>query len=558
MIQFISMMAFEMRLYHSVYRVFFPRFILFILIILLSGCIPTTTPQAQVINVNISADGKIFPVKVNEGSNVEQAINVSGLTLGNLDRVEPDLATKNTPDLEIKIIRVKEAFTVEEVTVPFERRVLQTESLPEQETMLAQKGENGLVEITYRHIYEDGIETTKQQVASQKVIQEAVPEIIMVGIQSPFSPISIPGRIVYLVGGNAWMMENTTTNRKLLISTGDLDGRIFTLSDNGKWLLFTRRSDKEGQINSLWALEISSGEKTNEPIDLQASNIIHFADWEPGLNVTKVLYSTVEPRTTAPGWQANNDLISVNVSPNGWLSKKTTIIEANSGGVYGWWGTSFTWQPGAGKLLYARPDGIGLVDVENASLTPIFSMMPLQTRSDWAWIPPIAWSPDGSMIYSVNHAPQEGLSSQEESPVFNLAALFPDKGTLIDLFQNIGMFAYPAVSPVQSISNSGESYQVAFLQAIFPEQSDNSRYRLVVIDRDGSNQKTLFPSEGQPGLEPQQIAWSPAALDEQGNFAVALMYQGNIWFVKTGTNSSEPIQITGDGLTNRLLWEITK
>jgi len=510
------------------------------------------------VGININADGKIYQVEVNEGGNVEQAINASGLTLGDLDRVEPDLASKVLPEIEIKIIRVKEAFTVEEVTTPFERRVLQTESLPEQETMLAQKGENGLVEITYRHLYEDGVEISKQQVASQKVIKEAIPEIIMVGIQSPFSPITIPGRLVYLVGGNAWMMENTTTNRKLIISTGDLDGRIFTISDNGKWLLFTRRSDEEGQINSLWALQITSGEETEEPIDLEAANIIHFAGWKPGLSSTTVLYSTVEPRSTAPGWQANNDLISVNVSANGWLSKKTTIIEANSGGVYGWWGTTFSWQPGANNLIYSRPDGFGVVDVDQGTLTTTISMLPLQTRSDWAWIPPITWSPDGTMIYSVNHAPQEGLSSQEESPVFNLSAIFWGSGKVIDLLQNTGMFAYPAVSPVQSVSNSGESFQVAFLQAIFPEQSDNSRYRLAVIDRDGSNQKTLFPSEGQPGLEPQQVVWSPAAFDEQGNYAVAIIYQGNIWFVKTGKNSGESFQITGDGLTSRLLWEIAK
>ncbi len=551
------MMAFELRLYHSDYRVIFSKLILVCLVLLLAGCETTTTPQS-LIGVNIVADGQAYRVDVNEGSNVEQAINTSGLTLGDLDRVEPDLSTRITPDLEIKIIRVKEAFTVEEVTVPFERRVLQTESLPDQETMLAQKGENGLVEITYRHLYEDGVETTKQQVASEKVIQEAIPEIIMVGVQSPFSPIAIPGRLVYLVGGNAWMMEKTTTNRKLLISTGDLDGRIFTLSDNGKWLLFTRRSKEEGQINTLWALQITSDQETSKPIDLEAPNIIHFADWAPGLTITKVLYSTVEPRSTAPGWQANNDLISVNVSPNGWLSKKTTLIEANSGGVYGWWGTSFTWQPGTNDLLFARPDGIGKVDVENGTLTPLFSMLPLQTRSDWAWNPPLTWSPDGSTIYTVNHVPQEGFNLKEESPVFNLAVLFLEKGTLINLFQNIGMFAYPAVSPVQSVSNSGESYQVAFLQAIFPEQSDNSRYRLVVIDRDGSNQKTLFPSEGQPGLEPQQVVWSPDAFDEQGNYAVAVLYQGNIWFVKTGVNSSENFQITGDGLTSRLLWEIEK
>lgn len=554
MIQFISMTAFKLRLYHSVYRVISSTLFVYFFIFSLSGCITTNAPQATV-GVNVNADGKIFRVEVNENSNVEQVITAAGLTLETLDRVEPDLATKIIPELEIKIVRIKEAFTVEEVTVPFERRVLQTESLPEQETMLAQKGENGLVEITYRHLYEDGIETSKQQVASQKVIQEAIPEIIMVGIQSPFSPIAIPGRLIYLVGGNAWIMEKTTTNRKLLISTGDLDGRIFTISDNGKWLLFTRRSNEEGQINSLWALQITSGEEIEEPIDLQIANIIHFADWEPGLSSTRVFYSTVEPRSTAPGWQANNDLISVNVSANGWISKKTTIIEANSGGVYGWWGTNFSWQPGASNLIYSRPDSIGAVDTEKGTLTTTISMLPLQTRSDWAWIPPIAWSPDGSTIYSVNHVPQEGLSSQEESPVFNLSALFLETGTMIDLFQNTGMFAYPAVSPVQSVSNSGESFQVAFLQAIFPEQSDNSRYRLVVIDRDGSNQKTLFPSEGQPGLEPQQVVWSPSAFDEQGNYAAAIIYQGNIWFIKTGVNSGENFQITGDGLTSRLLWE---
>lgn len=553
MIKFIPMMPFDLRLYHSYSKVVFSILLLLGVFLSSSGC-SSPTPQQALVGVNITADGKTYKVDVINGSNVEQAIKTSGLVLGDLDRVEPDLSTRVTPNMEIKIIRVKEAFTVEEVTVPFERRVLQTESLPEQETMLAQKGENGLVEITYRHLYEDGVEVTKQQVASEKVIKEAVPEIIMVGIQSPFSPMTIPGRLVYLVGGNAWMMEKSTSNRKLLISTGDLDGRIFTLSDNGKWLLFTRRSKEENEINTLWALEITSDQEPQKPIDLKISNIIHFADWAPGLSISKIYYSTVEPRTTAPGWQANNDLISVNFSPNGWLSKNTVIIEPNSGGVYGWWGTTFSWQPGTANLIYARPDSIGLVDTENGTLTPVFSMLPLQTRSDWAWIPPIAWSPDGNTLYSVIHVPQEGSNLQEESPVFNLAALFFDNGTMIDLFKNTGMFAYPAVSPIQSVSNSGASYQVAFLQAIFPEQSDNSRYRLAVIDRDGSNQKVLFPSEGQPGLEPQQMVWSPDAFVEQGDYAIAVIYQGNIWLVNS--NTGEAFQITGDGLTSRLLWKI--
>jgi hypothetical protein len=77
----------------------------------------------------------------------------------------------------------------------------------------------------------------------------------------------------------------------------------------------------------------------------KAANVIHFAAWYPGQS-SAVAFSTVEPRANAPGWQANNDLSRTNLS-----GSAVKILDAQSGGVYGWWGTSFAFSQN-GRLAY--------------------------------------------------------------------------------------------------------------------------------------------------------------------------------------------------------------
>ena len=96
-----------------------------------------------------------------------------------------------------------------------------------------------------------------------------------------------------------------------------------------------------------------------------------------------IAYSTVEPRPNAPGWQANNDLYKVIIG-----GKPQKILDASSGGVYGWWGMTFAFSP-SGRLAYAKPDGIGLVSQDGGYLAPILDISPLQTHGDWAWNPGI-------------------------------------------------------------------------------------------------------------------------------------------------------------------------
>jgi hypothetical protein len=145
-------------------------------------------------------------------------------------------------------------------------------------TLVADRSEWG-GEITIRKVFEDGVEISNGPVKSV-VIQEPVPQIKMVGVQKPFAPVAIPGRLAYLVDGDAWVMEGTTGNRRIVVDTGDLDGRIFSLSPDGDWLLFSRRFEEDGNINNLWVVNLD--QEASTIIDLKVNNVVHFADWRPG------------------------------------------------------------------------------------------------------------------------------------------------------------------------------------------------------------------------------------------------------------------------------------
>jgi resuscitation-promoting factor RpfB len=520
--------------------------------IALYGCTAPQVSQANTqIRIPVTVDGATVEMSVASGSTVESVLKLNGIVLGNLDRVEPTLYTSLNDGDAIKVTRIREEFETVQETIPFERQTVRTELLPDGKTLISQPGENGSREITYRRLFEDNLETGDPTVVKTVVLIQPVPEIMLVGAQSPFSPLQIPGKLVYISGGNAWIMEGSTSNRQPVITSGDLDGRVFSVSPNGDWLLFTRKSTKpaDEEINTLWVVNLNEAQP--QPINLKVSNIVHFGSFVPWLSQT-IAYSTVEPRATAPGWQANNDLAFRKFSASGAVGQPAVIIEPNSGGVYGWWGTTYSFSPNGKGLAYSRPDGIGLVDITENTLNPLLDNVPLQTGSDWTLIPGLAWGADGNSLFTVTHAPPSGLVKPEESPYFDLSALSLANSTNVQMVEQSGMFAYPAASSSR-LNGDENTYKVAYLQAIFPDQSDSSRYKLVVMDRDGSNRNVLFPPEGSAGLAPQSPIWAPAPLEEgQGDY-LALVYQGNLWLIDEETGRSH--QVTGDGLVSKIDWK---
>ena len=520
--------------------------LLFLAVSLLAAC--SSQVQQTDISVNVTADSASQAVSLPPGSTVGQALTSAKVALSSTDRVDPPAYTLLTSGMAIIVTRVTEQFETKQVVVPFERQELRNESLTSGETRLVQAGQNGLNELTIRHVFENNVETNSS-IVSETVLQEAVPEILMVGVQAPFAPVSIPGKLVYLTAGNVWMLNGSTSLRTPLVTTGDLDGHIFSLSPDGEWLLFSRKSSlpADQEINTLWAIKTSS--PPSAPVNLNISNVVHFAAWQPVMKYV-IAYSTVEPRTTAPGWQANNDLHFLTFV-DGKPTKTFDALETNSGGISGWWGMNFAWSPDGQTLAYSRPDGIGLADLGGAGLTALQNITPFNTHGDWAWTPGLAWAADGRSLFFVTHAAPSGLISPEESVNFDLGALSLADNSTTALVQQTGMFAYPAVSSLRQ-SSAGSTYAVAYLQAVFPAQSATSRYRLMVMEKDGTNPHSLFPAEGQTGLEPQVPVWAPRVMDSGADF-LGIVYAGNLWIVDAASGQSQ--HVTGDGLTSTLDWK---
>lgn len=523
---------------------FFLNLSLFTALLTISTLTACRSPQvtSQDITVNLIVDGGTTTITIPAGTTASQALQTAGITLGNLDRSEPPLYTVLQNGDTIALTRVEEKFETQEQVIPFERQVVRNESLPEGETRLVQAGVNGLEELTYRIVLENKEELSRTVVKSV-ILQDSAPEIVMVGAQSSFAPLPIPGMIAYLAGGNAWIIDTSTANRTPIVTTGDLDGRIFFLSPNGNYLVFTRKSTKpaEKEINTIWAVRTNGG----KPFSTGISNVVHYAEWIPGTN--SIAYSTVEPRSTAPGWQANNDLHRYSIT----TGAKAKVLDSSSGGVYGWWGMTFAFAPD-GRLAYSRPDGIGLVDIDQKYMKPLIDIVPYNTRSDWAWLPSLSWGADGETLFYTSHAPPPNLVSEEDSPFFDVSAVSFENDANVNIIREAGMFAYPSSSYAQP-SNTERQYQVAYLQAIFPEQSETSRYRVFIMDRDGSNRKAIFPASDAPGLQPQLPYWAPAGIDGQTGDFIGLIYQGNLWLVDSG--NGQGYQVTGDGLVTRIDWK---
>ena len=519
--------------------------------VVFSGCSsPEVSAPRKSIQVLVVDGTRTLEVNLPAGSTVQDVLNAVDQSLDEKDRVEPPAPTVLEEDATVRIIRVREEYETVEEVIPYQVIRQPTENLPEGEEQLLQAGKNGLVEVAYLRVLENGEEVSYKEV-NRVTVEEPTNEIVLIGQQASLAPVSIPGRLVYLSDGNAWVMEGSSSNRKLVVATGDLDGRIFQVSKDGSWLLFTRKEDSDEVINSLWVANISGS--SLELIDLEVENVIHFADWLPGAE-QEVVYSTVETRVSAPGWQANNDLLARRFSQSGWAELSATLVETNFGGVYGWWGTDYEFTPQGDRAAFASPDRVGLIDLESGQQRTLIDLVPYNTRGDWAWMPGIAFSPGGDVLYTVKHAADSGTGSAEESPFFDLVAVPLKSGLTIPLRESVGMFAYPLPSPIRGTAGGETGFQLAYLQAALPELSATSSYRIALMDRDGSNQRVIFPSLDRTGLSPRRGwgAWAPTTEDEGGGLTLGVLYQGNIWLIDS--ESGEAVQATGDGRVQRLDW----
>jgi hypothetical protein len=523
-------------------------FLVFLVLIMLpSAC--TVADERPKSLVSLVADGRELTFEYTRPVTVAEFLSDAEIEIGELDRVEPPPFTQIRDGMRVTVVRVVEQTECQVQELPYQTRRVLNEGLAPGEELLGQAGLNGREEVCYRVLIEDGIRRNPVEI-NRVVLTESQDEVIYVGPTGQLDPVAIVGTLAYINNRNAWVMNGSSSTKRPLTTTGDLDRRVFSITENGRQIIFSRstpNSERSNFLNQLWLLTDTT--RDVEPVKLVPEDVLWSA-WVPGQENT-ISYTTGEARPTAPGWQAFNDLWVMRIDPRtGEALSVSEILQPSSGGLYGWWGTVFEWSGDGVHLGWSRADSVGVVDFESKDLRTLLQFPLFNTRSDWSWRAPLSWSPDNQLLLTIVHGPPISNEPPEFSPVFHVAVTDRAGSFQAEIFKNVGIWASPQYSPLVNSANS-EFVQgsLAFLKARDITNSINSQseYDLMVADRDGSNARKLFPPDGQPGLNaPQNLAWSPDAQQ------LAFIYQGNLWIVNISTGIAQ--QLTLDGGSSNPVW----
>jgi resuscitation-promoting factor RpfB len=519
-----------------------------VLILLLAACAQNTQQQSRLI-VSLLVDGRERTFEYPTPITVGEFLRDAEVTLGEIDDVNPPTFTQIADGMRVTVVRVSQEEECDEEVVPYRRQTSPYEGLRAGEERIARQGQNGVTQICYTVEIRDGARAGRTE-TSRTVLTAPEDEIVYVGPAGELDAVSIVGTLAYVNNGNAWVMAGSSITRRNLTNSSDVDGRVFSLSPDGRRLLISRREEMPeggGFANRLYL--ISNTNDNADPIPLQPSNILD-AVWVPGMDDT-IAYTTAESRSGPPGWQAYNDLWLMRIDPNtGEPLSVEEIVESNNGGVAGWWGTSYVWSPDGSQLAFSRANGIGLVDLASGQFRPLLEYTPFSSPASWSWRAHISWSADSSLLLTTVHGAPIGSEPPEASPAFHIAVTSATGEFSAEIGTNAGIWSHPEYAPPVR-DDAGELLpgMIAYLRArnLNNSISETAEYDLVVADRDGSNDRVVFPATPeQPGLTSREFAWSPDVR------SIAFTYQGSLWIVDV--ESAVASQLTLDGGASRPVW----
>ncbi len=513
-------------------------------LIFLLGLVACSPRQPDQVSVNLTADGLTRAI-VTEAKTVGDLLKRENITLGDLDRVRPSETTSLQDGQTITVVRVTQTTETVTETIPFGIRALPDASIPPGAPIPIQSGRNGERTITYRVTYEDGVEARREQ-TGDAIVSQPVDEISRVGIKDAFSTIPFTGTIAFVSNNNAFVMRGTPGGRRSVTTEGDLDGLVFDLSPDGRWLIYTRALSDS--LNELWIADTTLA--TPEARSLGVEGAL-WAGWSP--DGASIAYSTAEPSAGPARWRARNDLFTLPIDA-GRLGRAQRVLAENNSATYAWWGAAYAWAPEGAAIAVANTDGVSVVDLTAPAPEPLrlVTFAAFNTRSTWAWAPTPSWSPDGQFVAFTLHGKSQTGRSDEDSEHFDVYAVSRDGTTQLRLFNPAGLWSEPHWSTA-----AGANALIALGQPEQPFESNQSRYTLLLIDRDGSNRRRVFPPEGGLGLQGRpDLAWSPdgtqLVITSQTRPAAGGVYQGDLYLIDAATGAAQ--QLTTDGAIRSPRW----
>lgn len=531
-------------------------FLLLVLVLaagLLAACGDDGGSGSGEYSVTVSVDGTSRVYTYSRQVSVGLFLQSIGVTVNDLDQVNPPLYTQLANGMRITVSRVVERVECEDQPVAPNVIEQPTHQIAPGERQVIQTGVEGIETVCYRIVEQDGQQIGERSESSRTPKQAARDEVIAVGVAPPNTSVPIDGRLAFISGGQAMIIENSTDTLRPLTSGSQLDRRVFDLSPDGRGLVYTvstaNTSDPEFS-NELWAV-MNTGSGTPAPVQLVPTDVI-YAQWVPGRENPTVSYSTASPVSDVPNWQAYNDLYVMELDPqSGEITTADGIVSQNSIGAYAYWGRRYRWSEDGTQVAWALADSVGLVDLETGDFLTLLTFPEYATAlvSYWVWEPTLSWSADGHLITTIHGAPY-GSESPEESIIFDTAVADPASSLLIAPFlRETGIWTTPTYSPPLIDAQGDARYSIAYFKARDPLNSPGAQYDLWVADADGSNARLLFPGPSRAGLRPDPedgIAWGPTGRQ------IAVIYQNNLWIVDVQTG--EGTQITSDGQSSRPRW----
>ncbi|MGG4555099.1 G5 domain-containing protein [Paenibacillus humicus] len=133
----------------------------------------------RAVPVQVNVDGKTKSHLTTQSS-VQGIINELGITVNPDDKITPDLSSKVTSDLQIKVVRVSKQTVQTKETVPFAVVKTSDPNLEKGQTKVLQQGSEGVVVHHIEKVYEDGNFVSKRWL-SKEIKTKAQDKVVAVG-----------------------------------------------------------------------------------------------------------------------------------------------------------------------------------------------------------------------------------------------------------------------------------------------------------------------------------------------------------------------------------------
>lgn len=133
----------------------------------------------RAVPVQIIVDNKVIKTDTAEDT-INDLLQAEEVILSQYDKVSPSINDNIKDGMEVEIVRVKSEVVKENKVLEYDTEVKNDNTLPKSATKTIQEGVAGEKQITYRVIYENGEEVSKESI-NEEITKEPVKKIVAQG-----------------------------------------------------------------------------------------------------------------------------------------------------------------------------------------------------------------------------------------------------------------------------------------------------------------------------------------------------------------------------------------